>query len=177
MNSSLKTFLKILIYVLVPFVIFLLKGEFNLPIVWIAGVFLILGYQFMLKDEFISNEKKYFNYLKKHIQIADEENIKNAITFIFKKDYNNLKTLFENNTSDKALKYLMIQYFILVDKNYLFLNELVEIQNNNQEFGDIMYLILLCYKNNNDLLNYQQVRSKLSVKHAFLFKNQVSQLQ
>jgi hypothetical protein len=177
MNSSLKTFLKILIYILVPFIIFLLKWEFNLPIGWVAVVFLILGYQFMLKDEFISNEKKYFNYLNKHIKISDEGNLKNAITSLFKKDYNNMKDLFEKNPSDIVLKYLMIQNFIIVEKNYSYLDELIKIQNNNQEFGDIMYLILLCNKNSNDLLNYQEVKSKLYAKHAFLFKNQVNQLQ
>lgn len=176
MNSNLKTGLKFLVYIFFPIIIFFIKSESNLPIGWVAWVFLILGYQFMLKDEFLSNEKKYLIYLKNFIQISDEEILKNAITFVFKKDYNKLKNIFENNISNISLKYLFLQQQIQVNKIYDYIDELLEIQNGNEKFGDIQYLILLCYKYNNDLLKYEEIKSKLKKNKTFLFKNQVSHL-
>ena len=71
------------------------------------------------------------------------------LLFVFKKDYNKLKNNFENNISNISLKYLFLQQQIQVNKIYDYIDELLEIQNGNEKFGDIQYLILLCYKYNN----------------------------
>lgn len=170
-SNSISFLLKLSAFLIIPFVYMIFRSQYPFLPGWILPIYMLLFYRYSLKDEFISKEKKYLNYLKQYFRIENTQLTLNTINYVFNKNHNKLNEIYNNNMSNLCIRFLYFQKQILVEKDYSSVDELVQMEGDAQNFGDIQYLILQCYKSNNDKNKFLTLLSRYNSKNAFLFKD------